>query len=65
MCLQCDIEGWQNKQFLARESIPVGFGNFDVAITVPSDHLVAATGEIQNTTEDQRDQLALLAKAKK
>ena len=60
-----DIEGWQNKQFLGQGEFTVGFGNFDVAITVPSDHLVAATGEIQNTTEVlTKEQIALLAKAK-
>ena len=65
MCVYNDIEGWQNKQFLGQGEFTVGFGNFDVAITVPSDHLVAATGEIQNTTEVlTKEQIALLAKAK-
>ncbi|MBL0109835.1 MAG: hypothetical protein IPP42_02800 [Saprospiraceae bacterium] len=65
MCVYNDIEGWQNKQFLGQGEFTVGFGNFDVAITAPSDHLVAATGEIQNTTEVlTKEQIALLAKAK-
>lgn len=65
MCVYNDIEGWQNKQFLGQGEYTVGFGNFDVAITVPSDHLVAATGELQNATEIlSKEQIALLAKAK-
>ncbi len=58
LCVYNDIEGWQNKQFLGQGEYTVGFCNFDVAITVPSDHLVAATGELQNANEilskDQR-----------
>jgi hypothetical protein len=65
MCVYNDIEGWQNKQFLGQGEYTVGFGNFEVAITVPSDHLVAATGELQNSTEVlTKEQIALLAKAK-
>ncbi|MBP6793596.1 MAG: M1 family metallopeptidase, partial [Saprospiraceae bacterium] len=65
MCVYNDIEGWQNKQFLGQGEFTVGFGNFDVAITVPSDHLVAATGELQNATEIlTKEQIALLAKAR-
>lgn len=65
MCVYNDIEGWQNKQFLGKGEYTVGFGNFDVAITVPSDHLIAATGELQNATEIlTKEQLALIAKAK-
>ena len=65
MCVYNDIEGWQNKQFLGQGEFTVGFGNFDVAITVPSDHLVPATGELQNATEIlTKEQIALLDKAK-
>ncbi len=65
MCVYNDLMGWQNKQFLGQGEFTVGFGNFDVAITVPSDHLVAATGEIQNVKDVlSKDQQTLLAKAK-
>ena len=58
MALYNDIEGWQNKQFLGAGEFTLTFGDFDVKITVPSDHIVAATGELQNasrvlTTEQQ------------
>ena len=48
MCVYNDITGWQNKQFLGSGEFTLPFGDYEVQITVPSDHLVAATGEIQN-----------------
>lgn len=51
LCAYNDIEGWQNKQFLGRGEFTLIFGDYDVEINVPSDHLVAASGELQNTTE--------------
>lgn len=59
MALYNDIEGWQNKQFLGAGEFTLTFGDFDVKITVPADHIVAATGELQNaskvlTTEQQK-----------
>ena len=50
MTLYNDIEGWQNKQFLGAGEFTLTFGDFDVKITVPSDHIVAATGELQNAS---------------
>jgi hypothetical protein len=43
-----DEDGWQNKQFLGRGEFTLTFGDYDVEITVPKDHLVAATGTLQN-----------------
>ncbi len=48
MCVYNDVEGWQNKQFLGNGEFTLTFGDFDVQITVPADHIVAATGELQN-----------------
>ncbi len=48
MCSYNDVEGWQNKQFLGRGEFTLIFGDYDVEIEVPSDHLVASTGELQN-----------------
>ncbi len=50
MCSYNDIEGWQNKQFLGRGEFTLIFGNYEVSITVPEDHLVAASGELQNAS---------------
>ena len=48
MCLYNDVYGWQNKQFLGRGEFALIFGDYNVEITVPSDHLVSASGELQN-----------------
>ncbi len=48
MCAYNDIEGWQNKQFLGRGEFTLIFGDYDVKITVPADHQVSSTGELQN-----------------
>jgi hypothetical protein len=48
MCLYNDVYGWQNKQFLGRGEFTLTFGDFEVDITVPEDHLVAASGTLQN-----------------
>jgi hypothetical protein len=51
MAVYDDVNGWQNKQFLGRGEFALPFGDYEVAITVPSDHIVAATGELQNASE--------------
>jgi len=43
-----NVEGWQNMQFWGRSEWALEFGNYDVKLTVPSDHIVDATGELQN-----------------
>ena len=51
MCVYNDVEGWQNKQFLGRGEFALTFGDYEVQITVPADHVVAATGLLQNSKE--------------
>jgi hypothetical protein len=51
MCVFDDYEGWQNKQFLGAGEFALTFGNYRVRITVPSDHIVGATGWLQNPKE--------------
>jgi hypothetical protein len=51
MAVYIDNEGWQNKQFLGRGEFTLPFGDYEVSITVPADHAVAATGLIQNENE--------------
>jgi hypothetical protein len=48
MCVYNEVDGWQNKQFLGSGEFTLPFGDYDVEITVPEDHLVAATGVLQN-----------------
>ena len=66
MCVYNDTEGWQNKQFLGSGEFTLPFGDYDVKITVPSDHVVAATGELVNANEILTPvQLERLEKARK
>ncbi len=58
MAVYDDYNGWNHKQFLGQGEFSLTFGNYKVAITVPSDHIVGATGVLQNpaqvlTTEQQ------------
>ena len=48
LCVYSDFQGWQNHQFTGRGEFALTFGNFNVQITVPADHIVGATGECQN-----------------
>ncbi|HEY4206751.1 MAG TPA: M1 family metallopeptidase, partial [Puia sp.] len=48
LCVYSDFQGWQNNQFTSRGEFALTFGNFKVAMTVPADHIIGATGECQN-----------------
>ncbi len=51
MAVYNETEGWQHKQFLGSGEFALPFGNYKVRITVPSDHIVGATGVLQNSAE--------------
>ena len=59
MAVYDDHNGWQHKQFLGRGEFALTFGDYEVAITVPADHIVASTGTLQNPeevlTEEQQE----------
>jgi hypothetical protein len=63
-----DVNGWNHKQFLGQGEFALIFGNYKVAITVPADHVVAASGECQNyaqvltATQKQRLKKAEISK---
>jgi hypothetical protein len=46
-----NVEGWQNMQFWGRSEFALEFGDYEVNLTVPSDHIVEATGSLQNEKE--------------
>ncbi|WP_372762351.1 M1 family metallopeptidase [Pseudoalteromonas sp.] len=64
-----DYEAWTNKAFLGSGEFTLEFGDYDVEITVPSDHIVAATGELDNAssvlTRTQRSRLKQAETAKR
>ena len=66
MAAYTDYTGWQNKQFLGSGEFTLEFGNYKVEVTAPEDHIVAATGELQNTNSVMSDtQLDRWNKSKK
>ena len=48
LCVYSDFQGWQNHQFTGRGEFALVFGNYDVTITLPADHIVLGTGVCQN-----------------
>jgi hypothetical protein len=69
MCAYMDYSGWMHKQFLGQGEFTLDFGDYTLSITVPSDHIVGATGTLQNEgavlTATQRERLAKARKADK
>ncbi len=69
MAVYSDYEGWHNKEFLGRGEFTLEFGDYDVSITVPDDHIISSTGVLQNPdevlTETQRKRLVEAEKAER
>jgi hypothetical protein len=61
LCVYNNVEGWQNMQFWGRSEFALEFGDYDVKITVPADHILDATGELQNAkdvlSKEQRNRM--------
>ena len=61
MAAYTDYDGWQTRPFLGRGEFTLEFGEYDVALTVPDNHIVASTGSLVNPdevlTEIQRERL--------
>jgi hypothetical protein len=51
MCVYDDIRGWNTNPYLGASEFYLEYGDFDIAITVPSNHFVVCSGELQNKTE--------------
>ncbi|MBL7471692.1 M1 family metallopeptidase [Robertkochia sediminum] len=51
MAVYNDVEGWQNYQFWGNGEFALPFGNYEVNITVPEDHIMEATGTLQNAKD--------------
>ena len=64
-----DYEAWTNKEFIGRGEFTLEFGNYDLELTVPADHIVSSTGALQNPkdvlTSTQRKRLKEAEKAKR
>ncbi len=51
MAAYYDVYGWQHKQFLGSGEFTLEFGDYLVRITAPNDHVVSATGVLQNPNQ--------------
>ncbi len=51
MCVYSDNQGWNHKQFIGAGEFALVFGNFDVTMNVPADHVICATGTCSNLKE--------------
>ncbi|WP_299053608.1 M1 family metallopeptidase [uncultured Polaribacter sp.] len=51
LCVYDNVEGWQNDQFWGRSEFALEFGDYTVNITTPEDHMLGATGVLQNEQE--------------
>lgn len=64
-----DYEGWHNKEFIGNGEFTLEFGDFEVDISVPSDHVVSATGVLLNENDvlssQQKKRLKQARKSKK
>ncbi|GAA6152288.1 M1 family metallopeptidase [Pseudoteredinibacter isoporae] len=69
MVAYTDYEAWTNKEFLGRGEFTLEFGDYDVELTVPADHIVSSTGTLQNPgqvlTATQRQRLKTAETAKR
>ncbi|SDR84062.1 hypothetical protein SAMN05216503_1118 [Polaribacter sp. KT25b] len=69
LCVYDNVQGWQNMQFWGRSEFALEFGDYEVNLTVPADHIVDATGVLQNEkdvlTKEQRNRWAKARKSYK
>jgi hypothetical protein len=66
LCVYDNVDGWQNLQFWGRSEFALEFGDYEVSITTPADHILGATGILLNEKEVlTKTQQKRLAKARK
>ena len=46
-----DYEAWTNKEFLGSGEFTLEFGDYEVEMTVPADHIISSTGDLTNASE--------------
>jgi hypothetical protein len=67
MCVYDDIKGWNTLPYLGAGEFYLEYGDFDVKITAPSNHIVVSSGELLNPAEvytaEQQNRWKLAAKS--
>lgn len=51
MCVYDDVRGWNTNPYLGASEFYLEYGDFDVALTVPSNQFVVSSGELVNKSE--------------
>ena len=51
MAVYDDLNGWQIDQYLGNAEFYMGYGNYDVSLTLPEGWLVSATGDLTNSDQ--------------
>ena len=51
MCVYDDVRGWNTNPYLGASEFYLEYGDFDVNITTPSNHIVVCSGELVNPSE--------------
>ncbi|WP_345948798.1 M1 family metallopeptidase [Mucilaginibacter sp. PAMB04274] len=51
MCVFDDVQGWNTVPYTGPGEFYLEYGDFDLAITAPANHIVLASGELQNPQE--------------
>ena len=51
MCVFDDVSGWNTLPYLGASEFYLEYGDIDYTVTVPADHIVAGSGELQNASE--------------
>ncbi len=65
MCVYDDVQGWNTLPYLGPSEFYLEYGDYDVKITAPANHIVLGSGELINTAEVlTAEQLTRYEKAK-
>ncbi len=51
MAVYDDVNGWQIDPYMTNAEFYMGYGDYDVAITLPAGYLIGATGTLRNAEE--------------
>jgi hypothetical protein len=51
MCVYDDVLGWNTQPYTGPGEFYLEYGDFDLSITAPANHIVVASGELQNPQE--------------
>ena len=51
MCVYDDVRGWNTLPYVGAGEFYLEYGDYDIAITAPANHIVVCSGELQNTAE--------------